>query len=111
MRVIEGGQGIEALADEILAPLLQWLESISKTPAQFREVMRSGKSFEKQASLLSITTQAFEEGINSITSLHVYAEILGITKEQLWLGFEVNRHIAPQWLIEQVEDACRDKMA
>jgi hypothetical protein len=97
---------LKALAGEILQPLLDWLDSISCTPARFCEVMKEDSSFfEDKPQALGISQEEFFNGINNIRSLHLYATIMGMSKEQLWMKFEANSCIAPQWLISELENA------
>ena len=100
---------LKAVAEEIAQPLLDWLNKISCTPARFCEVMRADSSFFKEKpEALGISQEEFFHGINSIHSLDLYATIMGISKEQLWLKFEVHSCICPQWLIDQLEEALLD---
>lgn len=113
MHIVESGEpDLTAVAQEIMKPLLGWLESINCTPARFNEVMRSEEySHDSRLTSLGITQTQFEEGIETIQSLHLYALILGIKKEELWAGFETHQYFAPRWLIENVENAMRDNFA
>ena len=113
MHIVEDpAPDVESMAQELMEPFLTWLTSVQLMPAKFTEVMRRDTSqHDEKPQALGITQEQFQEGINSLQSLHLYAEILGISKEELWGGFEVNKYIAPRWLIEQLEKSVQEQMA
>ena len=101
----------KAFADKLLQPLLQWLEKIGCTPQRFCEVLKSDQPHEDRAGALGISTESLREGLDAIPSLKLYAEIVGLTDEELWKEFELNRHLAPRWLLRRLEGAVRDHFA
>jgi hypothetical protein len=107
MRVIQGGPDLDRVVEGVFDQLTGWLTSVNITPKQFCKAMRES-GFAQIHTRLGLTESQFFDGINNIHSLELYALLLEVSRVQLWAGFEANGYVAPQWLIEVLEEDMRD---